>query len=252
MIYSRNGKWVVYVSYPDHALWRMRTDGTDRLQLTYPPITAAIPSISPDSTKIAFMYFGPANPEIYIVNLTGGTPQKIVDHGITPYWSPDGKSLAFGSPRTAHSGWYANSEDAELRIIDLKSGKISVVPQSQGKWLPVWTSQNTLVAGFLGSSRLVRYDFKTKTWSDLVAGPFSDWASTDGTYVYCTTTDPTPPAAVRVRISDGRVEPIADLSQLRGIASYATREVSVTPKGELLFTRDIGTEEIYALAVRWP
>ncbi len=36
--FSRDGKWVAYVSYPDHNLWRSRSDGSERRQLTYPPI----------------------------------------------------------------------------------------------------------------------------------------------------------------------------------------------------------------------
>ena len=35
--FSSDGKWVAYASYPDYTLWRSRTDGTDRLQLTDPP-----------------------------------------------------------------------------------------------------------------------------------------------------------------------------------------------------------------------
>ena len=35
--FSRDGKWVVYTSYPDHTLWRSRSDGTERMQLTFPP-----------------------------------------------------------------------------------------------------------------------------------------------------------------------------------------------------------------------
>src|SRR5215469_11169832 len=32
--FSRDGNWVAYTSYPDHALWRSRADGSERLQLT--------------------------------------------------------------------------------------------------------------------------------------------------------------------------------------------------------------------------
>ncbi len=35
--FSRDGKWVAYTSYPDHMLWRSRSDGAERMQLTYPP-----------------------------------------------------------------------------------------------------------------------------------------------------------------------------------------------------------------------
>jgi len=33
--FSSDGKWVAYVTYPEETLWRMRTDGSERLQLTF-------------------------------------------------------------------------------------------------------------------------------------------------------------------------------------------------------------------------
>jgi hypothetical protein len=45
--FSRDGKWITYVSYPEQALWRSRVDGSDRLQLTYPPVLASLPHWSP-------------------------------------------------------------------------------------------------------------------------------------------------------------------------------------------------------------
>jgi len=44
--FSRDGQWMAYTSYPDHTLWRSRTDGTDRRQLTYPPMQVSWPFIS--------------------------------------------------------------------------------------------------------------------------------------------------------------------------------------------------------------
>ncbi len=35
--FSRDGTWVAYASYSVHTLWRSRSDGTNRLQLTFPP-----------------------------------------------------------------------------------------------------------------------------------------------------------------------------------------------------------------------
>jgi serine/threonine protein kinase/Tol biopolymer transport system component len=48
--FSRDGKWVAYISLPDLTLWRSRSDGTERKQLTFPPIEASYPNISPDGT----------------------------------------------------------------------------------------------------------------------------------------------------------------------------------------------------------
>jgi hypothetical protein len=50
--FSRDGQWVAYTVFPDHALWRSRTDGTDPLQLTFPPAQVFYPSISPDGTHV--------------------------------------------------------------------------------------------------------------------------------------------------------------------------------------------------------
>ena len=59
------------------------------------------------------------------------------------------------------------------------------------------------------------------------------------------------PAAVRIRVSDGQLEGPADLAGLRRIVTYS-KELNLAPDGELLFTRDIGTQKIYALNIRWP
>ncbi|HXN51762.1 MAG TPA: protein kinase [Candidatus Acidoferrum sp.] len=53
--FSRDAQWVTYVRYPDNTLWRSRADGTDRLQLTYPPMQTHLPRWSPDGKQIAFL-----------------------------------------------------------------------------------------------------------------------------------------------------------------------------------------------------
>jgi hypothetical protein len=35
--FSKDGQWVAYVTYPEGNLWRSKLDGSERLQLTYPP-----------------------------------------------------------------------------------------------------------------------------------------------------------------------------------------------------------------------
>ena len=58
--FSSDGKWVAYVTFPEGILWRMRTDGSERLQLTFSPLRAFQPSWSSDGKRIAFM--GTARP----------------------------------------------------------------------------------------------------------------------------------------------------------------------------------------------
>src|SRR5208283_2206683 len=60
--FSRDGKWVTYVTYPEQSLWRSRVDGSDRLQLSYPPVVAGLPHWSPDGTQIAYVDIQPGRP----------------------------------------------------------------------------------------------------------------------------------------------------------------------------------------------
>lgn len=52
--FSADGNWVAYESYPDHNLWRSRVDGTERLQLTYPPLLAMGSLLAPDGKRVTF------------------------------------------------------------------------------------------------------------------------------------------------------------------------------------------------------
>ena len=52
--FSKDGQWVAYVSYPEGTLWKSKLDGSQRLQLSYPPLYAMLPSWSPDGKQIVF------------------------------------------------------------------------------------------------------------------------------------------------------------------------------------------------------
>src|ERR1700686_5258369 len=78
LAFSRDGKWVTYSAVPDATLWRSRVDGSERLQLTYPPWTAALPSWSPDGSQIAYITAQPGKPfKIFLVSAQGGSPEEL-------------------------------------------------------------------------------------------------------------------------------------------------------------------------------
>ena len=115
--FSADGNWVAYESYPDHNLWRSRTDGTERLQLSYLPLLTVNPFLSPDGKRVTF-----ATPtgEMYVVSMDGGTPQKIVDKDTgSATWSPDGNILALS---------FYTRTGPFLATYDLRSGKLSQLP----------------------------------------------------------------------------------------------------------------------------
>ena len=247
-LFSQDGQWVAYTSYPDHAVWRSRSDGSERRQLTYPPVVAHRTTISPDGTKVAFTT---SDRGIYVVSTDGGTPQTIAEKlSAGTDWSPDGNLLLL----TTLTDTPVAGGKPSLQIFDLRSGKMSVVPSSEGIGGGMWITQDAIVAAAFRRTKFLTFDFKTQKWSDLVEGNFGNWyVSPDRKYFYFTTGG-TEPKIQRLRFADRQVETIASLKGLRRVEDSAlfSTQINVAPDGSPVSTRDIGSQEIYALTVKWP
>ena len=128
--FSRDGRWVAYVLYPEGSLWRSKLDGSERLQLTFPPAQVIEPRWSPDGKRIAFASGTAGMPsKIYVVAVDGGTPEQLTTGerpDYEPGWSADGKSLVFLN--LEHTG--ARS----IKILDLKTRQVSDLPSSKELW----------------------------------------------------------------------------------------------------------------------
>jgi tricorn protease-like protein len=244
--FSSDGKWVAYASFPDQTLWRSRTDGTDRLQLTDRPEQAYFSFISPDGKQVTY---DNDRGEINVISMDGGSRRRIVEHGWAASWSPDGNRLVFAD--------YSDRVHTKFQIYDLRTENRSFVPETDDLTGVQWVAEDLLVAASNDRTRLVVFDLKTQRWSDLVSftNPVTvvNWAHTpDYKYVHYTTGG-AEPQAFRVRLADHKVEALTSLKDLaRATTGGGQTQVSVAPDGSPVFTRDIGTEEIYALTVQWP
>src|SRR6516164_858333 len=102
--FSRDGQWIAYVSHPEGTLWRSRIDGSERLQLTFPPMGPIInPKWSPDGRSIAFTEWSYPRKD-YLVPADGGAPLLVLSGEFQPAdltWSPDGKFIAYGGTSAA-------------------------------------------------------------------------------------------------------------------------------------------------------
>ena len=248
--FSRDGKWMAYISYPEHTLWRSHGDGSERLQLTYPPNEVGFAQISPDGTQIVY---NTPDQAAYLVSVNGGTPKKLAEDAEGPNFSPDGSLVVFESSVPGRQ--FGEKNFLQARIADLSTGKVQDVPGSQGLVGPWLVASDKLVGVSEDSTRILLFDIKTQENSELTVNPdaFISWAtSPDGKYLYCSTGG-NDSKALRIRLADHAVETIASLKNLRMVTDpYVGPQVTAAPDGSVLVTRDIGTQEIYALTVKWP
>jgi Tol biopolymer transport system component len=166
--FSKDGQWVAYVSYPEGTLWRSKADGSDRLQLSFPPLYAMLPRWSPDGKQLAFYDNKTGKPmRIYLVSADGGTPQAMMPGGpqsqADPTWSPDGNSVAFAGLISSVDG---------IHIFDLKTRQVSTLPGSRGLYSPRWSPDGRYMVGMPTDSLGLRlFDFETQKWAVLSNTP---------------------------------------------------------------------------------
>jgi Tol biopolymer transport system component len=243
--YSWDGQWVAWVA-PDGGLWRSRADGSDKLQLTFPPVWAALPQWSPDGRRICFARLSAAVPtRLMLVPVDGGPAEEAVpgDEGNQGdgEWSPDGRRLAFGRLSTGAP------EDREItiQIVDLETGQITPVPGSKGLFSPRWSPDGRHLAALSRDGlQLLVYDFSSQPWRPLVEGTYVSypaWAR-DSKSIFVTEDG----RRVRYRLSDGNREVVHSFEGLRQINRLLGPWVGIAPDDSILALRDTSLDEIFA------
>jgi Tol biopolymer transport system component/DNA-binding winged helix-turn-helix (wHTH) protein len=213
---SRDGTRVAWISNSDGSLWQSRLDGSERLQLTTPPMSVFMMRWSPDSRSIAFMGKEPDKTwRIYSISTEGGQPQVVSEEARSqadPDWSPDGKRIVFGRSSELMA---EDSTPKAIQTVDLASHQVLPVPGSQGLFSPRWSPDGRyLVAMPLDQRKLMLFDFAAKKWTELSSGTFNNpvW-SKGGRYLYFQSYDEGSPIR-RVQISSGHIDEIADFKDL--------------------------------------
>ena len=167
--FSRDGKWIAYVSYPDGTLWRSRADGSERLQLTFPPVSVFLPHWSPDGTQIAYIDTqGGQSFRIFLISAQGGTPAQVLsekEYQVDAHWFPDGKRMIFG-----RTPWIpGSSEKVVLQVLDLDSKQVSTIPGSENLYSPHLSPDGKHLAAFSSDNKkLLIFDFKTQKWTSWI------------------------------------------------------------------------------------
>ncbi len=251
LAFSTDGKWVAYVSYPERILWRSRADGSDRLQLTFPPIVAALPRWSPDAAQLAFLDMEAGSRwKILLLSAEGGAPQEMLTEDFfqaDAEWSPDGRHMVYG--RRGKGG-------PTIQVLEPNSKQSSTIPGSLGLFSPRWSPDGRhLIALSNDSRRILLFDFKSGKWSDWISGQgtlgYPNWSS-DGRYLYFDTSETGSPAYYRAKLGQSRPELLLDLKDIKQFSGGLGFWSAITPDGSPLFVRDLSTDEIYALDLDLP
>jgi Tol biopolymer transport system component len=246
--FSRDGKSVAYVSYPDGILWRANGDGSSRMQLTDGTLYPRLPSWSPDGTQILFMTSPPhsAITRAYWVSSQGGTPRPLLPGEAgpetDPNWSPDGRKIVFSTSREA-----GDDPKSVIRILEPDSNRVTTIPGSVGMFSPRWSPDgHSIVTLNPKSIGLNIFDVRTQRWSTPYKGGagFPRW-SRDGQSIYFLGL-PYNPGVFRIPVTGGDAVRITDLKGVHYTGYYLVW-FGLDPTDAPLLLRDIGTNDIYAL-----
>jgi hypothetical protein len=129
------------------------------------------------------------------------------------------------------------------------------VPDSKGTLGGWFVSPDSFIALNSDQSKFIRFDLKTGKRSEVASNPdkFVNWeTSPDDKYFYYSTGGSNP-TVYRLRLSDNKVEPVVSTKTFRGIGDIgAGPGLAVAPDGSVIVTHNVGTEEVYAISVKWP
>jgi eukaryotic-like serine/threonine-protein kinase len=248
--FSRDGKWISYVTWPEGDLWRCRVDGSEKLQLTTSPVFVSDAQWSPDGTQIAFAA-GPAGGtgRIFLVPAAAGVAREVLSGGTGVGligWGADPNTLLFFDT--------TSPEMATLHSFDLKSMKEKSVPNSTGRVYARPSPDGRYLAALtVDGQKLLIFDFGSEKWSELANGNMNAlvWSG-DSKYVYFDTQSGGDQGVYRVAIANHGVEKVADLKNVRRVVLPFGQWMGLTPDGSPLLMRDTGTQEVYALDFEEP
>lgn len=169
---SRDGNWVAIQGMPDRSLWRIKPDGSERVQLVTSPVMVAHPRWSPDGTKIAFECQLPGEtPRACVVSAEGGAMQEVLpqkgEQGV-PSWSADGKSIVLEMNVSAPEGF---SGPKGIYIVDWETRKSTKLPESEGLTSPMWSPDGKyLTAKTFDEHRIRLFDSQAGKWKEIAIG----------------------------------------------------------------------------------
>ena len=243
---SADGSRVAWIG-ADGSLWQGRPDGSERTQLTTPPLRVSRIRWSPDGRKIAFIgkESGGA-PKVYTIAAESGSRPELLTHAgaeggkeTDPDWAPQGNQLVFGTTDAIH-------------LVDLTSNTVRELPGSRGLFGPRWSPDGRYIAALTvdpggHQHRLMLFDCAAGSWSEVSQGDFGhhpSWGQ-DSRHLYFRMNRDGRPAIYRTTIPNAHVEEVAALGNLPPGTKVGYRGVS--DKGDPILSFRSSAADIYVI-----
>jgi DNA-binding winged helix-turn-helix (wHTH) protein/Tol biopolymer transport system component len=253
VLFSPDRQWVVYVALG--MLWRARADGSETLQLTSPPLLAGWPSWSPDGKQIAFVGFTRGGPyKLYVVPSSGGAIRQLIPgerQETDPSWSPDGRFIMFGRPPAVMA---EPGMPKAIHLLDLRSGETTQLPGSDDMFSPRWTPDGRYVVAMPHENwnRLMRFDFVSQKWSELVPYDAATLTLAASEWVYFESEHDGRHLG-RARLRDGRIERVVEFEDVTlGTLMTCNGTYGIDLDGSPLLSCVVKASELYVLEVDLP
>lgn len=248
--YSNDGAWVAWLDAAGGSLWRSRADGSERIELTTPPLRIFTMRWSPDNKRLALMAEEPGKPwKIYLIDADGGRPQPLLNeerNEADPNWSADGKMLVFGRlPDRMDSA----PPPKAIYLLNLETHRVTEVPGSPGLFSPRLSPDGRrIVAIRLDQHALLLFDRSSQRWQTLtthgVGDPF--W-SHDGKFVYFQDFLESGKPIYRISVAGGQVEQVATIGNLLPVAASDYRLIGLAPGDQPIVTARTSTVNLYSI-----
>jgi Tol biopolymer transport system component/DNA-binding winged helix-turn-helix (wHTH) protein len=255
MDFSLDGQWVVYAARENGTLWKSRIDGSGKVQLTAAATGAFAPHWSPDQKQILFTGFLlDRQPRLYVVSAQGGAPQSVLPSNnkwasVSGDWRTDGRQIVL-DVQEMESG-----REPDIRILDLETGKLSKLLDSEGLIEPRWSADGRYIAALNPKKKQVYvYDCKLEKWSVLSEANFPAtlrW-SPSGDSLYYQDVDEVEESIFRVPMATRETERVIRLGDLLSSGAARCMFTGLSPDGSVYVTVDHGDVDVYSVDLKVP